>query len=242
MARFSAVVLAVLSCAGSAGAGLHTSTAADNAWLIIVDDLHVPFVHTGRLRDLLRKVAAELIQEGDRSVFRATGPSASSLTTTTLVDDRTLAAHAIKFMTGNALKESDIVLGGFTTSPTNEVLYRANTALDAAEDAMFALTTDAAPRQAIVYVGSGYDIEAFPAIGDRVRAFARRARENNITIFAIDARGLEPLPIPNSSDAWLRYAAAARRSLASMTEVAGGFVIENPARPGALDGIGAQMR
>ena len=237
MVRFTVVVLAV------ALVSWLPAVATDNAWLIVVDDLHLQFVNTGRLRDLLRKIAAELIQEGDRHVFRASGPSAASLTTSALTDDRELAASAIKFMIGNGLKESDILVGGWSQSPTNEVLYRANAALDAAEEAMFALTSDAAPRQAMLYVSSGYDVETFPAIAERLTTFARRARENNITIFAIDGRGMETPPDPNSGDAWPRYLAATRRSLAMMTGETGGFVIDKPNEPvPGLKRISAQMR
>ena len=241
MPRLAAVALAVaLLPAGSAG--MHTSAATDNAWLIVVDDLHLQFANTGQLRDLLRKIAAELVREGDRCLFRASGPSAASLTMSALTDDRDLAASAIKFMTGNGLKEEDILIAGWTGAPSNEVLYRANIALDAAEEAMFALTSDAAPRQAIVYVTSGYDVETFPAIAERLTGFGRRARDNNITIFAIDARGPEPLRVVDPVAGWSRYLAATRRSLAIMTEATGGFVIEKPNEAGALARINAQMR
>ena len=46
-------------------------------------------------------------------------------------------------------------------------------------------------RKAIVYISAGYDLDAFPALSDRVTAFARRAREDGVTIFAIDVRSLE---------------------------------------------------
>ena len=131
-------------------------------------------------------------------------------------------------MTGNGLKETDILATGSGTAALDEVLYRANVALDAADEAIFALTRDAAPRQAIIYVSSGYDIETFPALAERVRALARRARENNITIFAIDTRGFAPssIPDPRIADALLRYTTATRRSLGMMAEETGGFVID----------------
>ena len=147
-----------------------TPAATDHAWLIVVDDLHVSFAQTGRLRTLLRAIATELIEEGDRYVFRANGPSAARLSAGALIDDRDLAASAIKVMTGNGLKDTDI--------PVNEVLYRANIALDAAVESMSALTSDASPRQAMVYVSNGYDIDTFPALADRVSVW-RRAREQH---------------------------------------------------------------
>ena len=246
MARLIAVVLALFFGVGSLGTSYTdapTSAASDNAWLIVVDDLHAAFAQTGRLRDLLRKVAAELIHEGDRYLFRATGPSAVSLNNTALTDDRETASATIKMITGNALKDSDILAARAGTSAVNEVLYRANAALDSAEESLHALTTDAARRQAIVYISNGYDVETYPALAARVRRFARRARENNITIFPIDARGLGTLLIPNSSSAWQDYTTATQRSLAMMAEESGGFVMERPNAPAAeLGRISAQMR
>jgi len=240
MRRLATVVfLAVFFGAGSAG--VRASAADDAAWVIVVDDLHLPFVQTGRLRDLLRKVAAEVIQEGDRYLFHASGPSATSLTTSALTDDRDLASSAIKMITGNGLKDSDIFPAGAGATPVYEVLYRANTALDAAEAAVFALTREAAPHQAIVYVSNGFDVETFPALAERVRAVARRARENNITIFAIDPPVLQTLP---TSDPRIdAYVVATRRSLNMMAGATGGFVIDRLVEPGAdLKRISAQMR
>jgi len=210
----------------------------DNAWVFLVDDLHIAFAQTGRLRDLLRIAARELIQDGDRYLFRASGPSAVSRTTA-MSDDRESIASTINSVTGNGLKAFDIAF-----APSNdEVVYRANIALDAALEAVYALTGDAARRQAIIYVSSGYDIVTFPALEERIRAFARRARENNITIFAIDWRSFE-LPDPRvDADTWERYLASTRRSLTLMTEESGGFVIERANEPSLdLKRIGTQMR
>jgi hypothetical protein len=210
----------------------------DNAWVFLVDDLHIAFAQTGRLRDLLRIAARELIQDGDRYLFRASGPSAVSRTTA-MSDDRESIASTINSMTGNGLKAFDIAF-----APSNdEVVYRANIALDAALEAVYALTGDAARRQAIIYVSSGYDIVTFPALEERIRALARRARENNITIFAIDWRSFE-LPDPRvDADMWERYLASTRRSLTLMTEESGGFVIERATEPLLdLKRIGTQMR
>jgi hypothetical protein len=220
----------------------------DNAWVFFVDDLHISFAQTGRLRDLLRTAAKELIQEGDRYLFRASGPLAVSITTAmpAMSADQESITSTIKFMTGNGLKALDIGMSYSGTSSQNEVLYRANVSLDAAEATIHALTGDPARRQAIIYVGSGYDVETFPALEERVRAFARRARENNITIFAIDPRGFEinSLHDPRvDAAAWERYLASTRSSLTMMTEELGGFVIERAHEPAVdLKRIFAQMR
>jgi hypothetical protein len=217
----------------------------DNAWVFFVDDLHIAFVQTGRLRDLLRTAAKELIQEGDRYLFRAPGPSAVPLTKA-LTADRESITSVIKMMSGNGLKARDISMSHSGTPSTNEVLYRANVSLDAAEEAVYALTGDAARRQAIIYVSSGYDIVTFPALEERIRAFARRARENNITIFAIDWRSFETSSLTDprvDAAMWERYLASTRRSLTMMTEESDGFVIERANEPSLdLKRIGTQMR
>jgi len=234
MPRVIAVMLAAVL-------GISTQE-TDNAWVFFVDDLHISFAQTGRLRDLLRTAAKELVQEGDRYLFRASGPSARSLTTamSALSADRESITSTIKFMTGNGLKPQDIGMSYSGTPSTNEVLYRANVSLDAAESTIYPLTGDPARRQAIIYVSSGYDVETFPALEERVRAFARRARENNITIFAIDPRGLGSDLLAGPFEE--RYVASTRSSLTMLTEE-GGFVIERANEP-ALDlkRINTQMR
>jgi hypothetical protein len=215
---------------------------ADTAWLIVVDDLHLNFVQTGRLRDLLRAVASALVHDGDLYELLATGPSKSTPQTT----NRDLLAPAISAMTGNGLKAVD-TLGAVSGSPAlNEMLYRATVALDTAYDALVAFAAGDGRRKAIVYISGGYDIDAFPALSDRVSAFARRAREDGVTIFAIDPGSLLPLPPLDpivDPATWLRHTAATRRSLTMMTEPAGGFVIEKSSqRDTDLKRINMQMR
>lgn len=238
-----AIVAAVFTWSAHAVVAFDRSNAAaDNAWLIVVDDLHIDFVQTGRLRTLLRAVASELVRDGDVYQILATGPSA----TTPLTADLDLLAPALRAATGNGLKAVDTVAGTSGSPASNEVLYRANVALDAAHDALIAFAAGDGLRKAIIFVSLGYDVDTFPALSDRVIAFARRAREDGIAIFAIDARGFASLPLLDprvDSDAWLRHRAATRLSLTMMAEQAGGFVIEKIHEPMAdLQRINARMR
>ena len=63
--RSTAVATAILVALGAAVA---QSTAALGlvTWLVFVDDLHLDFRNTGRLRALLRLVSSELIRNDDR--------------------------------------------------------------------------------------------------------------------------------------------------------------------------------
>ena len=52
-----------------------TNDAAGRIFLIFIDDLHLDFRNTGRIRDLFKKIAKELIHEGDMFGIVSTGPS-----------------------------------------------------------------------------------------------------------------------------------------------------------------------
>ncbi len=52
-----------------------TNDAAGRIFLIFVDDLHLDFRNTGRIRELFKKIAKELIHEGDMFGIVSTGPS-----------------------------------------------------------------------------------------------------------------------------------------------------------------------
>ena len=90
----TALIAAILAVAPRATVGaLDRSLAqADYAWLIVVDDLHINFANTGRLRSLLRAAASDLVRDGGLVELRTTGPSPPM----PLTSDRELLAAAIK--------------------------------------------------------------------------------------------------------------------------------------------------
>ena len=51
-----------------------TNDAAGRIFLIFVDDLHLDFRNTGRIRELFKKISKELIHEGDMFGIVSTGP------------------------------------------------------------------------------------------------------------------------------------------------------------------------
>ena len=56
-----------------------TNDAAGRIWMIFVDDLHLDFKNTGRIKDLFKRIARELVHEGDMFGIVSTGPSSSSI-------------------------------------------------------------------------------------------------------------------------------------------------------------------
>ena len=56
-----------------------TNDAAGRIFIIFVDDLHLDFRNTGRIRDLFKKISTELIHEGDMFAIVSTGPSSIAI-------------------------------------------------------------------------------------------------------------------------------------------------------------------
>ena len=52
---------------------------AGRIFLLFVDDLHLDFRNTGRIRDLFKKIAKNLIHDGDMFGIVSTGPSSLAI-------------------------------------------------------------------------------------------------------------------------------------------------------------------
>jgi hypothetical protein len=92
-----------LTAHGTASVQSSASVAVPGApvtWLIFADDLHLDFRNTGRIRDLLRTIAAELMGKGYRVAITSSGPSGLTIDITA---DHRMLDGAIKRTTGNAL-------------------------------------------------------------------------------------------------------------------------------------------
>jgi VWFA-related protein len=99
--------------------------AAGRIFLIIVDDLHLEFRNTGRIRDLFRRISKNLIHEGDMFAIVSTGPSSLAIDPTY---DRRILDDSIKKITGNGLRPSDVIQGAEGAEGPSEVRYRAHVA------------------------------------------------------------------------------------------------------------------
>jgi VWFA-related protein len=131
---------------------------AGRIFLIIVDDLHLDFRNTGRIRDLFKRITKQLIHEGDMFSIVSTGPSSIAIDPTY---DRKILEETIKKITGNGLKPSDVIQGAEGPDGPTEVRYRAHVAFSTAYDMLTQMEKIANRRKAVVWVSQGYDFDPF---------------------------------------------------------------------------------
>ena len=134
------------------------SDAAGRIFLIFVDDLHLDFRNTGRIRDLFKKISDELVHEGDMFGIVSTGPSSISID---LTYDRRRLTEAIKKISGSALAPKDILDVPEGSQGPPEVRHRAHVAFSTAGDMMRQLEQVHNRRKAFIYVSNGYDLDPF---------------------------------------------------------------------------------
>ena len=105
-----------------------TNDAAGRIFLIFVDDLHLDFRNTGRIRDLFKKISKELIHDGDMFGIVSTGPSSISID---LTYDRKRLDQAITKITGSGLAPKDILdVPEGAEGPARSAVPRARRVLD----------------------------------------------------------------------------------------------------------------
>jgi VWFA-related protein len=144
-----------------------TNDAAGRIFIIFVDDLHLDFRNTGRIRDLFQKIADELIHEGDMFGIVSTGPSSLAIDPTY---DRKRLKEAIKKISGAGLAPKDILDTPEGQEGPPEVRYRANVAFSTAYDMISQLEQVHNRRKAFIYVSNGYDFDPFPKTREKVEA------------------------------------------------------------------------
>ena len=132
--------------------------AAGRIFMIFVDDLHLDFRNTGRIRDLFKKISDELVHEGDMFGIVSTGPSSIAID---LTYDRRRLAEAIKKISGAGLAPKDILDVPEGSQGPPEVRHRAHVAFATANDMMRQLEQVHNRRKAFIYVSNGYDLDPF---------------------------------------------------------------------------------
>ena len=151
-----------------------TTDASGRIFLIFVDDLHLDFRNTGRIRELFKKIAKDLIHDGDMFGIVSTGPSSLSID---LTYDRKRLDQAIEKISGAGLSPKDILETPEGSQGPPEVRYRAHVAFSTAYDIMGNLEQVHNRRKAFIYVSNGYDFNPFA--DTRLKNDQQRAQEMN---------------------------------------------------------------
>src|SRR5256885_3932055 len=127
-------------------------------FLFFVDDLHLQFHNTGRVRDLFKRISKEPVHDGDMFGIVSSGPSSIAIDMTY---DKARLEEAIKKIAGNELKPSDIIHGPSGAQGPSEVRYRAHVAFSTVNDILQNLEQVHNRRKALVYVSDGHDFNPF---------------------------------------------------------------------------------
>src|SRR5438552_2133205 len=127
-------------------------------FLFFVDDLHLQFHNTGRIRDLFKRISKELVHDGDMFGIVSSGPSSIAIDMTY---DKNRLQEAISKIAGNELKPTDIINGASGAEGPSEVRYRAHVAFSTVYDLLNNLEQVHNRRKALVYVSDGYDFNPF---------------------------------------------------------------------------------
>jgi VWFA-related protein len=135
-----------------------TNDAAGRVFLLFVDDLHMDFQNTPRIREIFRKMLKNLIHDGDMWGMVSTGTSSISID---LTYDRALLDDAINRISGGGLKPTEIIKGQQGADGPVELKYRAHVAFTTATQLMQNLEKLHNRRKAVIWVSSGYDFNPF---------------------------------------------------------------------------------
>lgn len=133
--------------------------ASGRIFIIFIDDQHLDFRNTGRIRDLLKKVATQLIHDGDMFGIVSSGPSSIAVD---LTYDRNRLDESIKKVSGNGLKPDEIMQAPEGVQGPSEIRHRAHVAFSTVNDILQKLEKVTDRRKAFVYISNGYDFDPFP--------------------------------------------------------------------------------
>jgi VWFA-related protein len=134
------------------------SDVSGRIFLFFVDDQHLQFGNTGRIRELFKKISKELVHDGDLFGIVSSGPSSIAVDMTY---DKSRIEDTIKKITGNELKPTEIINGASGPGGPTEIRYRAHVAFSTMEDALKNLEQVHNRRKALVWVSDGYDFAPF---------------------------------------------------------------------------------
>jgi VWFA-related protein len=134
------------------------SDVSGRIFLFFVDDQHLQFGNTSRVRELFKKISKELVHDGDLFGIVSSGPSSIAVDMTY---DKRQIDEAINKMTGNELKPTEIINGASGPGGPTEIRYRAHVAFSTMSEGLKNLEQVHNRRKALVWVSDGYDFAPF---------------------------------------------------------------------------------
>ena len=189
-------------------------------WLIFVDDLHINFRDTGRLRQLLRSIATELMRDEDVFAMRSSGPAAIALGPGS---DRARLDAAIRTVTGAGLKASEIA--AYPMLGRDEIGFRLGSAFTAATELLGNVPASPERRRVMLYISNGYEPERGHASATSFAAAAQRA---DVSVFAMNAAALPSQLAANAGvnpTFWKQVEDSRRQTLRAIADPTGGFAL-----------------
>ena len=217
-------------CAARPGGSAPSVAPSGITWQIFVDDLHIDFRNTGRVRLLLRTISTELIRDEDRFAIHSSTPAAIRLGPTS---DRASLEASIRTITGAGLHAAEIAaaVGRSDLIPSaanlnSETAHRLKLTVAAAAELLGTVPASQNGRRVMLYVSNGYDFES-----GRTRAadLSAAARQANVVVFTMNAGGLPGSQPPNGGGGdrafWEDVVASRRQSLRTIAEPTGGFAL-----------------
>jgi hypothetical protein len=216
MRRLMALAI-VVATGAQAFAGQNTEP---RAFLVVVDDAHMDFRSTPRLRKLLQDLSNSGRQD-DTWALVTTGSSGIRIEP---AKGTAGLRSAVSRVTGNALKLRDQLDAFGDPDRTAVVRRRASLSDVVIGQAIEGIADVAAVPPTIVYLTDGYDARMVPVMSEVVRATAEtRARLIAISVpSAIPGR--EP-PADVRPDEWRAYLEATQASIRTLAEKTGGLAV-----------------
>ena len=127
-------------------------------FLFFVDDLHLQFQSSARVRDLFKRFAKQLVHEGDLFGIVSSGSSSIAIDMTY---DRKRIDEAVAKIAGSALKPTEIIANSVGSSGLTEVRHRATVSFKTMREALTNLEKVRNRRKGLVWVSEGYDFNPF---------------------------------------------------------------------------------
>jgi VWFA-related protein len=137
-----------------------TTDTSGRIFLFFVDDLHLQFQSTTRVRDLFRRISKQLVHDGDLFGIVSSGTSSIAIDMTY---DRKRLDEAIKRIAGSGVTPREIIEQSTGARGPSELRHRAQVAFTTMKDVLKNLEKVQNRRKALVWVSEGYDFNPFQA-------------------------------------------------------------------------------